>query len=65
MAASRLTPNLLLPQFDDDDKPSWLGDFNGAMLKIDNAKVATDLTIATLQAQLNAALARITALETA
>lgn len=36
MSATNLTKNLKLPQFVASDKPSWLGDFNGAMLKIDN-----------------------------
>jgi hypothetical protein len=35
MAHSMSTPNKQLPQFADDDKPSWLGDFNEAMVKID------------------------------
>lgn len=37
MSATNLTKNLKLPQFVASDKPSWLGDFNGAMLKIDNS----------------------------
>lgn len=36
MSATNLTNNLKLPQFVASDKPSWLGDVNGAMLKIDN-----------------------------
>lgn len=36
MSATNLTKNLKLPQFVASDKPSWLGDVNGAMLKIDN-----------------------------
>lgn len=35
MAASRETENLKLPLFDATDKPSWLGDWNGAMGAID------------------------------
>lgn len=37
MAASNHTPNpnCHLPQWVDDDKPSWLGDMNGAMSAID------------------------------
>lgn len=62
MASTNLTPTYLLPQFEDSDKPSWLGDVNAAMLKIENALVAKDLQIATLTGQLGAANARITAL---
>lgn len=36
MSATNLTKNLKLPQFVASDKPSWLGDVNGSMLKIDN-----------------------------
>lgn len=36
MSATNLTKNLKLPQFVASDKPSWLGDVNGAMLNIDN-----------------------------
>lgn len=36
MSSTNLTKNLKLPQFVASDKPSWLGDVNGAMLKIDN-----------------------------
>lgn len=47
MSASSLTPTLLLPQFEDTDKPSWLGDFNQAMKKIDNAITVRDANSAT------------------
>lgn len=36
MSATILTKNLKLPQFGTSDKPSWLGDFNGAMKNIDD-----------------------------
>lgn len=36
MSATNHTTNLGLPQFLPTDKPSWLGDINGAMLAIDN-----------------------------
>lgn len=36
MSSTNLTKNLKLPQFVASDKPSWLGDVNGAMLNIDN-----------------------------
>ena len=35
MSATEQTPFLKLPQFAATDKPTWLGDFNGAMSKID------------------------------
>ena len=37
MAATNETTNLHLPVFTPTDKPSWLGDFNGAMNSIDTA----------------------------
>lgn len=36
MSATNLTKNLKLPQFIASDKPSWLGDVNGAMKNIDD-----------------------------
>lgn len=35
MAATNETTNYKLPLFVDNDQPTWLGDFNGAMSKID------------------------------
>lgn len=37
MAHTNETLNYKLPQFADADQPTWLGDFNGAMLSIDTA----------------------------
>lgn len=37
MSATNKTLNYELPIFIDTDKPSWLGDWNGAMTKIDNS----------------------------
>ena len=37
MSHTNETANYELPQFVGSDKPTWLGDVNGAMLKIDNA----------------------------
>lgn len=44
MASTNKTPHYDLPQFIGTDKPSWLGDVNGAMLAIDTAlySVKTD-----------------------
>lgn len=36
MSSTNLTQNLKLPQFVASDKPSWLGDVNGAMKNIDD-----------------------------
>lgn len=36
MSATNETANYKLPLFTDNDQPTWLGDFNGAMNKIDN-----------------------------
>lgn len=46
MSATNLTKNLKLPQFLASDKPSWLGDVNGAMLNIDNGygKMSGDIS---------------------
>ena len=35
MTATNETTNYKLPLFTDDDQPTWLGDFNGAMNKVD------------------------------
>lgn len=37
MASTNKTPNYDLPLFIDTDKPTWLGDWNGTMTKIDTA----------------------------
>lgn len=46
MSSTNLTKNLKLPQFVASDKPSWLGDVNGAMLNIDNGygKMSGDIS---------------------
>jgi hypothetical protein len=61
MPASSLTSSILLPQFNDTDKPTWLGDFNSAMRKIDAAFAAKEAEINTLTTQLNAANTALTA----
>jgi ribosomal protein L9 len=65
MSASRVTPNFLLPLFDAEDKPSWLGDWNNTMAKIEAALNAKEAEINALTAQLNTQTARITALASA
>lgn len=42
MSATNKTLNYELPIFIDTDKPSWLGDWNGAMTKIDNSMKTVD-----------------------
>lgn len=46
MSATNLTKNLKLPQFVASDKPSWLGDVNGAMKNIDDGigVIKSDIT---------------------
>ena len=63
MAHSRSTSNYQLPQFNGSDKPTWLGDINGAFLAIDgamheNAQNATEAksTATSALAALNSAL---------
>jgi hypothetical protein len=41
------TPNKQLPQFVEADKPSWLGDVNGAFSAIDNAFTTVESAQAT------------------
>lgn len=52
MSATNHTPNLQLPQFLPTDKPSWLGDINGAMLAIDTGygKQSDDISAASTKA---------------
>lgn len=71
MGATNKTPNLDLPQFVGTDKPSWLGDFNGAMNAIDTFAGKTTGDIGTVTATANAAKsaadaasASVTALDT-
>lgn len=65
MSHSAATPTKNLPMFEDDDKPSWLGDFNEAMTKIDTAFSAQEALIVALQNRCSALEARVTTLETA
>lgn len=37
MSSSKKTPHYSLPQYADNDQPTWLGDVNSAMLTIDDA----------------------------
>lgn len=67
MSASRETANLGLPQYNENDKPTWLVDINGAFAKIDEFAGRTKTTgtsntqaITNLQTQQNANTANIT-----
>jgi len=53
MGATNRTPNKQLPIFIDDDKPSWLGDFNDAMYKIDAEFGRIQGVLNDLQTQIN------------
>lgn len=53
MAHTNLTTNKHLPLFVDDDKPTWLGDFNEAMNKIDAEFGRLQGLIDSLQTQVN------------
>lgn len=54
MAATNKTPVLELPQFIGTDKPAWLGDFNPAMVKLDNAHKAVLASVQQLSQNLDA-----------
>ena len=63
MAATNRTPSKLLPQFVETDKPTWLGDVNGAFAKIDDAFVTDESVAATANVNilaLQTALAALT-----
>lgn len=66
MSSTNKTPNYQLPQFINTDVPSWLGDFNDAMSKIDTQMKANDTkaTGASTNAE-NANTSATQALETA
>jgi hypothetical protein len=63
MGFTNETPNAHLPQWVDADKPSWLGDLNTAMGRIDAALGDQLGEINLQQTQINALAARVTALE--
>lgn len=65
MGSTNSTTNLQLPQFIGTDKPSWLGDFNGAMLKVDNFAGTATSDIGTVTTTANAAKATAEAAEAA
>lgn len=64
MSASNETTNYQLPLFTDNDQPTWLGDFNGTMSKIDNALNTVGASASTALSAANNAVNRVGTLET-
>lgn len=64
MTASNETTYYQLPLFADNDQPTWLGDFNGAMNKIDNALNTIGANASTALSAANNAVSRVGTLET-
>lgn len=55
MSATNKTTNYELPLFVDNDQPTWLGDFNGAMNKIDATMAQTEVNANTAALKADAA----------
>lgn len=64
MSATNETANHKLPLFTDDDQPTWLGDFNGAMNKIDTDMNAIGANASTALSAANNAVNRVGQVET-
>lgn len=64
MAATNETTNYKLPLFTDDDQPTWLGDFNGAMNKIDADMNTVGANASTALSAANNAVNRVGQVET-
>lgn len=62
MAFTDRTDNVRLPQWTDDDKPTWLGDLNTAFKLIDAEFGRQEAQRAVLQAQVNALQAQVNSL---
>lgn len=65
MSATNETANYKLPLFTDNDQPTWLGDFNGAMCKIDADMNTVGANASTALSAANNAVTRVTTVETA
>lgn len=65
MTATNETANYKLPLFTDNDQPTWLGDFNGAMNKIDADMNAIGANASTALSAANNAVNRVATAETA
>lgn len=63
MGATNRTFRTRLSQFVGSDKPTWQGDYNSDMKKIDDEFVSQANLIAAQQAQINDLLTRVAALE--
>lgn len=64
MSATNETTNYKLPLFTDNDQPTWLGDFNGAMNKIDTAMNTIGANASTALSAANNAVNRVGQVET-
>lgn len=65
MTATNETTNYNLPLFADNDQPTWLGDFNGAMAKIDGDMNTIGANASTALSAANNAVNRVATVETA
>ena len=64
MTATNETTNYKLPLFTDDDQPTWMGDFNGAMDKIDADMNTIGANASTALSAANNAVNRVGQVET-
>lgn len=64
MSATNETTNYKLPVFTDNDQPTWLGDFNGAMNKIDACITTVGTNASTAMSAANNAVIRVGEVET-
>lgn len=64
MSHSQSTPNYDLPIFVNNDQPTWLGDFNGAMDKIDTGMNTIGAKASTALSAANNAVNRVGTVET-
>ena len=64
MTATNETDNYKLPLFTDNDQPTWLGDFNGAMIKIDGDMNSIGANASTALSAANNAVNRVGTVET-
>jgi hypothetical protein len=64
MSHSKSTPNYDLPIFANNDQPTWLGDFNGAMNKIDTGITTVGNNASTALSAANNAVNRVGQVET-
>lgn len=64
MSATNETANYKLPLFTDNDQPTWLGDFNGAMGKIDTDMNTIGANASTALSAANNAVNRVGQVET-